>query len=344
MASDEAWTVVTSKRGRGKRQNRTVPHQAPSKSAQVPNLVAPSGREASIHDSRPVDPAEVTSTQLRIDAALIDIAELKFTENLLAATFNALPSSNEQDPSPLCWRELVAYGVGPVSSSARARAQFAAAEVLRRRLGVIDAWWYDPACSATDIAVVGSYGWRLIASDEEAKRAVLLEVEDGGNDSGTHKRPIGTVFYMPHCPFRLYSNVLWKNWPVGCTPPSSAPSSGLSGGKLGETDTTATTARTTGLEQCCIVGNSFDAYDSRTLGSAVDETNCVLRLLPYTHETKLTVDHPRDAELLGRHSVGIDVFGDLAVMRWQGGGLRAAHKKGVLDPPPPEVFGVSHGA
>jgi len=335
MASEEAWTVVTSKRGRGKRQNRAVTHQASSTSAQAPP--APEGRELRIRDSRPVDPAEVTLTQRRVNAALLDIADLNFTETLLAATLKDLSSGSEPNPSPLRWRELVAYGVGPVSSSARARAQFAAAEVLRRRLEVTEAWWYDPVCSATDIAVVKSYGWRLITSDEEAKRAVRMEVDDD-KDSNAPGSPSGTIFFMPHCPFRLYSNVLWKNWPFNFAPPSP----GLSGDTCVGLETTST--KTTALERCCIVGNSFDAYDTRTLGSAVDATNCVLRLLPYTHEMKLSVVHPRDAELLGRHSVGIDVFGDLAVMRWQADGLRAAHSNGALNPPPPEVFGVSHGA
>jgi hypothetical protein len=203
--------------------------------------------------------------------------------------------------------------------------------------------------------VVASYGWRLIDADEEAKRAAAPAADDDADDdadalaskgsemttageSSVGKAiagpaiSAGTVFFMPHCPFRLYSNVIWKNWPGE---PSEIPTGSSNSGRCRFGDAS--------LVRCCVVGNSFDAYDRRTVGSSVAASNCVLRLLPYTHETKLSAAGPRDAELLSRHGVGPEVFGDLAVMRWRAGALEAARAAGALEPPPPEEFGVSHG-
>lgn len=341
MATDEAWTTVASKRGRAKRLNRPPP----TASARTPPPTPPPPTD----DGRPADPAVVALTRRRVDAALPAVAELAFTAALLAAVCAPFPVGGGELRSRAIvpWRELVAYGVGPVAASARARVQFAAAELLRRRLGVRDAWWFDPACSAEDVALVESYGWQLIDADEEAKRAVAPAADDnaalaseGGCEATTGDEApqgeavaapaisAGTVFFMPHCPFRLYSNVLWKNWPVE---PTAVPtgSSDAGGGAS--------------LLRCCVVGNSFDAYDRRTVGAAVAASNCVLRLLPYTHEAPLSAAGRRDAELLSRHGVGPEALGDLAVMRWEAGALEAARAAGALEPPPPEEFGVSHG-
>jgi hypothetical protein len=63
-----------------------------------------------------------------------------------------------------------------------------------------------------------------------------------------------TLFYMPHCPMRLYSNVLWANW--------------------GEPLWNGSVA---------IYGNNFHGYDDRILGKEerTDPTNAVLRIMPH---------------------------------------------------------------
>lgn len=37
------------------------------------------------------------------------------------------------------------------------------------------------------------------------------ESKSSVNESTTNKQDV-TLFYMPHCPYRLYCNVLWRNW------------------------------------------------------------------------------------------------------------------------------------
>ena len=63
-----------------------------------------------------------------------------------------------------------------------------------------------------------------------------------------------TLFYMPHCPMRLYSNVLWANW-----------GDSLRDGRV------------------VIYGNNFHGYDDRILSreERTDPTNAVLKIVPH---------------------------------------------------------------
>jgi hypothetical protein len=72
-----------------------------------------------------------------------------------------------------------------------------------------------------------------------------------------------TLFYMPHCPMRLYSNLLWANW---------KPELMLNG-------------------RLIILGNSFTAYDDRIVDSQKrrDETNAIFPSLKWVQETPVLV-------------------------------------------------------
>ena len=48
-----------------------------------------------------------------------------------------------------------------------------------------------------DRFVMGELGIKVLAQNDQCKRSV--------GDARTH-------FYMPHCPLRMYSNLLWANW------------------------------------------------------------------------------------------------------------------------------------
>ena len=63
-----------------------------------------------------------------------------------------------------------------------------------------------------------------------------------------------TLFYMPHCPMRLYSNVLWANW-----------------GEL------------LWSGNAVVYGNNFHGYDDRILSNdeRTDPTNAVLKIIPH---------------------------------------------------------------
>ena len=297
------WTLVARKRGH--RQETDVAAVNPAKVHMLPKRM----------DEKNVDLDSVRKIKKSIEASLESVGELTFTAALLSAL--KVKSS---------WSELVCYGVGPVTSSARSRVQFALAEFLRQHLDVSVASCFDPACSATDKAIFEQFGWTVLTKDEEGKRKARCEIQYGleAEEVDSSSSRAGTVFFMPHCPFRLYSNVLWANWPQLSPPVGSAPITHNIQGA--------------GLKDLAIIGNSFAAYDVRAVGSSVRPSNCVLRLLPYTTEIPLSstivgndphfgpslssadigvcvvqtaATRTRDEELVGRHGVGPEVYLDL---------------------------------
>ena len=83
----------------------------------------------------------------------------------------------------------------------------------------------------------------------------ILEKNERGKRSIDDNTTTTTLFFMPHCPMRLYTNVLWANW--------------------GDS-----------LLRTIIFGNSFTAYDDRTMDSTIrrDPTNGIFRALSFLKE------------------------------------------------------------
>ncbi|CAN0188781.1 unnamed protein product, partial [Phaeothamnion confervicola] len=113
---------------------------------------------------------------------------------------------------------------------------------------------FDPLTPPLEAATLAALGVGALPENEQGKRAA------GG---------VTTLFFAPHCPMRLYSNILWANW--GGEPFVSVP----------------TAPRC--LSDVLILGNSLVSYGDRLVSAAdgADPTNCVLRVLPLLRETRL---------------------------------------------------------
>jgi len=95
----------------------------------------------------------------------------------------------------------------------------------------------------------------VLECNERGERKV--DGQSAETDGLMTKKPIqSTLFYMPHCPMRLYSNVIWANWEH------------LTDGRI------------------IIFGNSFHAYDQRIIDGKKrnDPTNGIFRLIPFVRE------------------------------------------------------------
>eukprot|EP00741_Cyanophora_paradoxa_P003474 tig00000711_g3374.t1 len=155
--------------------------------------------------------------------------------------------------------DVVCYGIGSFAQSRISRDQLALALLLRDRLGVAASLAvFDPVLGAEERALLAQLGCEVIPSNEEGRRAARR----------------ATIFYMPHCPRRLYSNVLRANWGPA-------------------------------LARILVIGNSFGHYGERA-GESERRAgrSCLLRALPHAVEAGV--------EGAALHGAGL-VFNDTAL-------------------------------
>lgn len=240
-------------------------------------------------------------------------------------------------------REIVAYGIGNFATE-RFRApmlQLACLLLIRRRAaagcamdGSVDAtsqcgrssdvesisnsfereqmqvpiYYYEPDILPVEKEILGSaFHMHVLDSNETGKRTLesmrsarIINTsttvsaairERSGLDSGV------SLFYMPHCPMRLYSNVLWAHWDH-IFPPSAR-------GRY-ESDQEHSSV--------IIFGNSFSAYDERTISSEKrsDVTNAVFRAVPYANEVPVKSNTGR-SDRAGQGEIVADALRHLGV-------------------------------
>lgn len=156
-------------------------------------------------------------------------------------------------------KAMVCYGLGHFGVSRASALQAGLAIQLRKRLGLHGPMFlYDPVLTGNEQSAARRLGFTLLTVNEVGLRVV--------NEA--------TLFYMPHCGRRLYSNVLRANWSA------------------------------VGLARLLIVGNSFEGYRMRMLTDEKAKRSCCVERLGDTRcrESRLP---PAEEE---------DVFADTAVM------------------------------
>lgn len=72
---------------------------------------------------------------------------------------------------------------------------------------------FDPVMTETDKGILDALGCS-IPHNEKGKRCCgdMSENKSAVGSPRARTRAIPTLFFMPHCPYRLYSNLLWANW------------------------------------------------------------------------------------------------------------------------------------
>ncbi|CAM9917215.1 unnamed protein product [Ectocarpus sp. 8 AP-2014] len=149
---------------------------------------------------------------------------------------------------------------------------------------------FDPTMGEAEKAILAALGCGLLENEEGKRCCCRCCGERGsGGKAGCEDVATPTLFFMPHCPQRLYSNVLWANW----------------------------SSRAMG--SIFILGNKISSYTDRLLDarSRVDPTNALLRAGPLLQDIDL-LPYPgsdrarwrRDVEKLPRFE---RAFNDLAL-------------------------------
>lgn len=117
----------------------------------------------------------------------------------------------------LCLRDMLLPCVGRSSGDVSPRHE-ELEEDIKRDMYQLDGsrpqlLMFDPVLGEFEKATLTRLGCQMIQENEKGKRSCCRPPESDQNEaqpSGCRRRP--TLFFMPHCPRRLYSNLLWANW------------------------------------------------------------------------------------------------------------------------------------
>lgn len=147
---------------------------------------------------------------------------------------------------------IVSLGIGNFASSKPALLQLALALCLQKDF-LEDS---DEAAADDDKPKCVAYDPHFTPREMEACRdlgiVVPLRAENGVHNVAGKS----TLFFMPHCPYRLYSSVLWQNWQH--------------------------------LSSVFIIGNSFSSYHLRSISPSMPlDCDCIRLLQSLTEEQTL---------------------------------------------------------
>jgi len=136
---------------------------------------------------------------------------------------------------------------------------------------------FDPLFGRLERAVCASLGFSVCESNRKGKHNVSNIVSSGSGRA---------LFFMPHCPYRLYCNLLWSNWQQ--------------------------------LDCLVIIGNSFQNYYTRRVGTDLSSGDLVVRLREAFSETAIdsSLLSEDEAERLQRAG---DAFSDISLHRVSAG-------------------------
>lgn len=138
--------------------------------------------------------------------------------------------------------DLICYGIGNISCSPSALLQFSLAVLLKQDLVVDYCECFDPMFTDNDKRICSELGFTSNVT----------------NCHGKHCARRKCIYYMPHCPYRLYCNILWANREA--------------------------------LAGIFIIGNSFDSYLLRRFEDESSNTDCVRQVACITREVPVWVE------------------------------------------------------
>jgi hypothetical protein len=148
--------------------------------------------------------------------AVLEEYKVCLSHSSIALTINASmtefleshTSTDKNTKALLSFSQFIALGIGSISQSVNSQWQFALFLCLggfQKRSddeAPVQLTCFDPSMNSMDISICNHFGIRVLTENQKG----LLSQE---SFSVTNER---TLIYMPHCPYRLYCNVLWSFW------------------------------------------------------------------------------------------------------------------------------------
>ncbi len=198
--SSELWTTVKKK---AKSSNKSSSRTTNNNSSKGSDSFANNGNKSK--STKALNKA-VIHTNVDFQFGLEDVK--KSTAALRKSLFYEEILNMFARSSLIHFDSLFGLGIGNFSSSPSSLLQLALFILLSEQFmsNVTDAFGaesvnrslyiFDPTMSSDDVAICGTFGISVLTENKRGKHDVI------GN----------TLFFMPHCPYRLYCNLLWQNW------------------------------------------------------------------------------------------------------------------------------------
>jgi hypothetical protein len=245
-----------------------------------------------------VAPVDVGEVLARLEVLKGHIGQTELYKDLLKALAERRTQGHSNKAAATS--RIVAFGIGRFASSNIALLQLALLLCLLRdevRNGNVEStetsYIFDPMCDVNEEEICSKLGLETLKENIHGKFDATSTM-DGAT----------TLFYMPHCPYSLYGNVLWRNWDH--------------------------------LEDITIIGNSFNSYALRrdpkvqvSTGSAPGP-DCVNLLTPILTEIEIwesSHNDPRVCPHASRLQVMESAFNDMSVMFYKGCASEAKEEK-----------------
>ena len=173
MAAEEWQTVV--------RRKKDKPH---AKCKQLPAKPISSRR---VDDDPPLDESRMLALKQEL---LLDLSRMRSSCASLCTRVMEYALHDVEDSA-----DLICLGIGRFATSTTARLQLILAMHLKETMRPSQALIYDPFFTSQEMDICRHFGFELTVENLYGKYEIQRK----------------TVFFMPHCPYRLYCNVLWKN-------------------------------------------------------------------------------------------------------------------------------------
>ncbi len=241
-------------------------------------------------------PLAVENLRETVDKSILAIRKTEFYSDCLAKLIDASNIDTCIEFKGDLYENMISLGIGNFSESQSSLLQLSFIICISEDLGLLESKMkksmiFDPILNELEIKVCNLYHLAISTENLKGKHEAI---------ANNNKK---TLFFMPHCPYRLYCNLLWQNWYKLC--------------------------------DIVIFGNSFSSYDLRRSETTSNpKLDCVKYLLAVTTEVTVTLKWSKSHE----YNFMENAFNDLSIHLFKRDAIE--HTSLLTDRPTEELIDI----
>lgn len=260
MAESGEWTVIRKKKGGSRDRGRAGKKSKENTRVPLKAVVVVD-----------ISPLAVENLRVAVNKSISAIRKTEFYADCLEKLIDASNIDTSIGLKGDLYENMISLGIGNFSESQSSMLQLSFIIGISEDLGLLESKMkksmiFDPVLNELEIKVCNFYNLAISNDNVKGKHEAI---------SNNNKK---TLFFMPHCPYRLYCNLLWQNWYKLC--------------------------------DVVIFGNSFTSYDLRRSETTSNpKLDCVKYLLALTTEVTVTLKWSKSHE----YNFMENAFNDLSI-------------------------------